>query len=261
MKRMKANKLTKVERAQVAQAQVEWQAREDWNPADRPQDWRELAHLARASRPIVTAASLNLGAAPRPPAPPARTEIAVARVINSAATAPYSRSAIPRPGLKSGWNMEDSPAPLRAEAATGMEVSAASRARMARLATLAQGSRGKAPFAPAPCAPAAVDESIKKIPMSFAPPRFKVQKNGKTVEEKWVMRLRIRTVFFTAAGGVIKEWKASSRISKDKATGEDSVTPPASASGVSWPTLEADFKCRWGAARAAELIHFLAGRD
>ena len=178
-----------------------------------------------------------------------RIELAVARFENNRAAAPYSRSSIPRPGLKSGWNVE---APLEADRAdTGHadlppDVLAEISARL----TLAQGSR-KA-FTPQPCAPAVTSEDFKKIPMSFSPPRFKVQKNGKTVEEKWLIRQLTRTVSFAAAGGVTKEWKTTAKLK-----GEAAIPPSSGPGGKCFSVLRAEFTGRWGANRAAELVKFL----
>lgn len=176
----------------------------------------------------------------------------IARLENDRAAAPYSRSSVPRPGLKSGWNMEDTPNALRALApGSADDLPAASLARLARIKALAQGSRAKT-FAPGTCAAAVTFEEEKKIPMSFSPPRFKTQKNGKTVEEKWLIRLIVRSVSFTAAAGVTKEWKTSARLK----AGE--IVPPSTGpEGTSFASLHADFKARWGTERATALVSFL----
>lgn len=179
-------------------------------------------------------------------------QLVVARLENARASAPYSRSSIPRPGLKSGWNLEDTPQDLRRETpGSTNDLPAASLARLARLKTLAQGARVKA-FTPEPCGPAFTNEEFKKIPMSFAPPRFKTQKNGKTVEDKWLLRLILRSVSFTAAGGVQKTWTSTAKLK-----GEEVIPPTSAAGGQSFSALTADFTRRWGADKAAELIAFL----
>ena len=178
-----------------------------------------------------------------------RIEIAVARFENNRATAPYSRSSIPRPGLRSGWNVE---APLEADRAdTGLaDLPPNVMAEIAARLTLAQGSRKE--FSPSPCAPATTFEELKKVPMSFNPPRFKTQKNGKTVEEKWLIRMMTRTVSFSAAGGVTKAWKTTAKMKGD------AVIPPSTGpDGKSFAGLLAEFTRRWGADKAAELVKFL----
>lgn len=180
---------------------------------------------------------------------PAKVKIASIRLENNRAAAPYSRSGIPRHGLKPGWNLEDTPQARRAETpGTLDDLPAASVARMKRLMTLAQGHK---PFTPAPCAPPTTFEDEKKIPMSFNPPRWRTQKNGKTVENKWMLRLVQRHVTFTTGAGTEKTWTATARLK-----GEE-LTPPTSVAGGSFANLRADFTRRWGAAKAAELIGFL----
>ena len=186
----------------------------------------------------------------------ANYQLTVARLENNRASAPYSRSSIPRPGLKSGWNMEDTPAKDRVLApGFADELPAASLARLARMKTLAQGSREKTP-ALGVCAPAVTYEDFKKIPMSFNPKRFKVQKNGKTVEEKWLIRKLVRSVSFTTGNGETKAWQTEARLKKNG--DEDIMIPPSSGpGGKSFAALHADFRSRWGANRAAELVKFL----
>ena len=183
-------------------------------------------------------------------------QIALARLENNRASAPYSRSSIPRPGLKSGWNLEDTPAKDR-QLAPGFadELPAASIARLARVQALTQGSREKT-FAPGVCAPAVTFEDFKKIPMKFSPPRFKTQKNGKTVEEKWMLQQQVRSVSFITGNGETKSWKTIARLKKN---GDEFITIPPSTGpdGKSFAGLLSEFTRRWGADRAAELATFL----
>ena len=176
----------------------------------------------------------------------------LARLENDRAAAPYSRSSVPRPGLKSGWNLEDTPSALRALApGSADDLPAASLARLARIKTLAQGSRAKI-FAPGACAAAFTGEEEKKIPMSFSPPRFKTQKNGETVEQKWLLQKLERTVWFILPTGEPKFWRTSATIKAGEL-----VKPSTGPNGTSFSSLHADFKARWGADRATELVSFL----
>jgi hypothetical protein len=179
---------------------------------------------------------------------PSIHQIAVARLENERAAAPYSRSGIPRQGLRPGWNLEDTPSALRAESpGFAEELPAASVARLARLRTLAQGPA--APPLPA-CPPAITGEDERRIPMPFMPPRFKTVKKGPNAgqvrEEKWMLRLLTRTV---TAGA--KVWKVTT------AAKGDGVKPPASAGGTSFTRVHADLRCRYTAAEADRLTAFL----
>lgn len=176
--------------------------------------------------------------------------IIVARLENNRADAPYSRSRIPRPGLRPGWNMEDSPAALRAECVTP-DLSARAETALARKIALAQGRGAGTAQALPPCPPAVTSEDEKRVPMPFSPPRFKTQKNGKTVEVKWMLRLLTRTV---TAGH--KVWQVTTSAKGD------GVKPPVSASGTSFIKVHADLKSRYGsAAEADRLTAFLRFAD
>lgn len=179
--------------------------------------------------------------------------ITVARLENERAAAPYSRSGIPRHGLKPGWNLEDTPSGLRVEApGCANDLPAASLARLRRLQTLAQGHKAQVT---APCSPAVTFEDEKKIPFSFNPPRYRVPKKGpnagKQVEVKWMLRLVTRTVTF----------EGGPRISATARIAGETVKPPGSAGGRGFSNVYLDFKSRWGAAKAAELVEFLKFAD
>ena len=177
--------------------------------------------------------------------------LVVARLENQAASAPYSRSSVPRPGLKSGWNLEAPPEVLRGETAgLSSDLSAASEARLLRLATLALGTRKQVALAPQ--ALPACDEKVTKLMLSFSPPRFKVMKAGpragQTVELKFKVEFVSRTV--TDAAGTVYSFtsrSASARVS----TSPKPLTPQA---------LRATFLRRWPAA-ATELADFLLLAD
>jgi len=210
----------------------------------------------RQLAPAIHAANRQYGPDLPPPViretftPISRLAKTVARLENQVATAPYSRSSIPKHGLKSGWNVEETPSALRGEIFKD-DLSAASIARLARLKTLAQGSREKT-LALGVCTAATTFEEFKKVPMSFSPPRFKTQKNGKTVEEKWLIQMMTRTVSFTTGNGETKAWKTTAKMKGD------AVIPPSKGpDGKSFATALAEFTRRWGATKATELVKFL----
>jgi hypothetical protein len=154
---------------------------------------------------------------------PTSFAVTLARLENERADAPYSRSRMPRRGLKPGWNLEDTPAAHRADCHTAPDLPAASIARLKRLKTLAQGSAACTVERP-PCPPARIFHEERKVPMPFNPPRFKVLKKGpragKTVEETWCLRMITRTVVIPG----IQTWTATARIDKN-----GSILPPSSA--------------------------------
>ncbi len=248
---MKAKRLTAKERAAIAANQAAWSARPQWTATPDKLTDTDLKHRAKATRAFALPATVNVGPAPAPAAPASRVEKAVTRLENNRADAPYSRAGVPRHGLKPGWNLEDSPMALRAETpGTLDDLPAASIARLKRLQTLALGSQVK-PLTAAPCNPPTSFEDEKRIPMSFNPPRWKTQKNGKTVEDKWMLYLVRRHVSFTTGAGTEKTWTAVARLKGE------TITPPTSVAGGSFVNLGLDFTRRWGADKAAELIAFL----
>jgi hypothetical protein len=192
---------------------------------------------------------------------PTAIKIAVARLENNRATAPYSRSTPPRPVAPghtpaiSGWKLPPAPESRRTEILGADGLSAASQARLARLKTLALGSRKEL----TPAAPASEAETVKKIPMSFNPPRWETKtlkagpRKGQTVtqEKKWLLCLITRTVFC----GEHAIASATGRLCGEK------FTKPGSAGGKSFATLHQDFRLRWGAAEADRLTSFIAFRD
>lgn len=182
-------------------------------------------------------------------------QVTVARLENDRASAPFSRSGIPRRGLKPGWNLEDTPAPLRAETPGSVDdLPAASLARLRRLQALAQGRGSHGVTVEIPAATTA--ESTRKIMMPFNPPRFHIPKKGKnagkSVELKWCLRLITRTVSLASGTAVAS---ATARCAGE------TVKPPGSASGRGFSNVYLDFKSRWGADKAAELVSFLKFSD
>jgi hypothetical protein len=114
----------------------------------------------------------------------------------------------------------------------------------------------------AACGLPVMEETEKKIPMSFLPPRFKTLKAGpragQAVEEKWMLRTLTRTVTYTAPGGQCLIYSATARLTKA------GLVPPASVKvagrSMARPELRAAFIRRWPA-KAAELAGFLLMED
>ena len=216
-----------------------------WTPA-READYQS----ARNAVPNGIAAPA-IHAAPDSIRPRTPFSDSIARLENAHASAPHSRSSIPRPGLKSGWNMEDSPAALREMAADcSSDLTAASQARIARLQTLALGSQAQALVATVNPPPAR-DEKIVKLRFSFKPPQFKVCKKGpragQTVEVQGMMKFASRVL--TDAARV--SYSFTSRSTAVKVSTGAKLTP------AEW---HATATRRWPAA-AAELAAWLLCAD
>ena len=183
-------------------------------------------------------------------------EIAVARLENQAATAPYSRSSIPRPGLKPGWNLESPPEKLRCEApGFHNELTAASLGRLARLQTLALGSR-KALVTRDNSAPD-FSATEKKILLSCNPPRFKILKSGpragQTVEVKMMILIVTHTV--TDSDGLA--YSFSNRSSKARVTPRILPLTEKEIIRLTPSEVRATFLRRWPATGAALADAFL----
>lgn len=186
---MKTKKLTAKEQRQIAAARSQWETRPQWSAIPDELSPDELAFKAKAVAAFTLPAAVNLGSAPAPAPPPSAIVKAVTRFENNRADSPFSRSRIPRHGLKPGWNLEEAPR-VEFKESTARPLSAASLARMARMAGPAATATGLAPRKEIHATLAQGEDKVIFLPTG----KFKTLKNGELREIKTRVEIWNRSV-------------------------------------------------------------------